>query len=115
MHKITSAKENISSLASRFHTTPDVIRQANNLPQRSLLKAGSTILVPKIATGTYTDIAPEVADNATVAFETERTVSKSGYKRAGANAGSKSGPVSLVKARVSRDSIKTKNLSLIHI
>jgi membrane-bound lytic murein transglycosylase D len=109
VHKITSARENISSLASRFHTTPDVIRQANNLPQRSLLKAGSTILVPKISTGTYTDIAPEVADNATIAFEAERAASTSRYKRAGANAGSKSGPVSLVKARVSRDAAKTKS------
>ncbi|MET0321672.1 MAG: transglycosylase SLT domain-containing protein [Duganella sp.] len=109
VHKITSARESISTLASRFHTTPDVIRQANNLPQRSLLKTGSTILVPKIATGTYTDIAPEIADNATVAFEAERTVSKSGYKRAGATAGGKSGPVSLVKARVSRDAAKAKN------
>lgn len=107
-HKITSARVSISALASRFHTTPDVIRQANNLPQRSMLKVGSTILVPKTSTGSYTDIAPDIADNATVAYEPERTVSKSGYKRAKASAGSKSGPVSLVKARVSRDAAKTK-------
>jgi membrane-bound lytic murein transglycosylase D len=48
-HKITSARESIGSLASRFHTSPEVIRQANNIPQKSVLKAGSTILVPKIS------------------------------------------------------------------
>ena len=48
-HKITSARERIETLASRFHTTPEVIRQANNIPSKSVLKAGSTILVPKTA------------------------------------------------------------------
>jgi membrane-bound lytic murein transglycosylase D len=46
-HKITGAKESIASLASKFGTTPEVIRQANNIPPQMRLKAGSTILVPK--------------------------------------------------------------------
>ena len=95
-----------------FHTTPEVIRQANNIPQRSMLKAGSTILVPKVSTSAYLDIAPEVADNATMAFEAERSggkVAKSGYKRAGATKTTKGGPVSLVKARVPRDAAKGKS------
>ncbi|USX12581.1 transglycosylase SLT domain-containing protein [Oxalobacteraceae bacterium OTU3CAMAD1] len=111
-HKITSARESIGALASRFHTTPEVIRQANNIPQRSMLKAGSTILVPKVSTSAYLDIAPEVADNATMAFEAERAVgkvAKSGYKRAGATKATKGGPVSLVKARVPRDAAKGKS------
>ncbi|HEX5344472.1 MAG TPA: transglycosylase SLT domain-containing protein [Duganella sp.] len=101
-HKITSARESISSLASRFHTSPEVIRQANNIPQKSVLKAGSTILVPKISASVSSDIAPDVADNATVAYEAERS-SKStarGYKQA---------KVSLVKARVPRDAAKSKS------
>jgi enoyl-[acyl-carrier protein] reductase I len=48
-HKITGAKESIASLASKFGTTPEVIRQANNIPPQMRLKAGSTILVPNIA------------------------------------------------------------------
>lgn len=110
-HKITSARESIGALASRFHTTPEVIRQANDIPQRSMLKAGSTILVPKVSTSAYLDIAPEVADNATMAFEAERAggkTSKSGYKRAGAGKAGHDGPVSLVKARVPRDAARHK-------
>jgi membrane-bound lytic murein transglycosylase D len=71
-HKISSAKESIASLASRFGTTPEVIRQANNIPAQSRLKAGSTILVPKASTSTAGDIADHVVDNAVVAFEAER-------------------------------------------
>ncbi|NYE60868.1 membrane-bound lytic murein transglycosylase D [Duganella sp. 1224] len=92
-HKITSARESIRSLASRFHTSPEVIRQANNIPQNSVLKAGSTILVPKISASAG-DITPDVADTANVAYETERASAKpaKGYK--------------LVKARVHHDSNK---------
>src|SRR5450830_588110 len=71
-HKISGARESIASLAARFRTTPEVIRQANNIPASSQLKAGSTILVPKLSTSVGGDIAEQVADNATVAFEAER-------------------------------------------
>jgi len=72
-HTITSAKESVASLASRFNTTPEVIRQANNIPARSLLKAGSTILVPKTSASSHTDIADHVIENAVMAFEAERS------------------------------------------
>ena len=91
-HKITSARERIETLASRFHTTPEVLRQANNIPQKTVLKAGSTILVPKLSASAG-DIAPEVADNAMVALEAERSVRR-------AKGGSK-GHVSLAKATAS--------------
>nr|WP_315254978.1 transglycosylase SLT domain-containing protein [uncultured Duganella sp.] len=108
-HKITSARESIRSLASRFHTSPEVIRQANNIPQNSVLKAGSTILVPKISASAGTNIGAEVADKATVDFEAERaTTGKSGYKLAKASKSTKPAPVSLVKARVSRDAASNK-------
>jgi membrane-bound lytic murein transglycosylase D len=111
-HKVTTARESISSLASRFRTTPEVIRQANNIPQRSMLKAGSTILVPRISTSANIDIAPEIADNATMAFEAERAnsgKSARGYKLAKSNnKAEKSGPVSLVKARVPRNAAQSK-------
>jgi membrane-bound lytic murein transglycosylase D len=92
-HKITSARESIRTLASRFHTSPEIIRQANNIPQNSVLKAGSTILVPKISASAG-DIAPDVADTASVAYEAERASSKpaKGYK--------------LIKARVQHETTK---------
>ena len=104
-HKITSARERIEVLASKFHTTPEVIRQANNIPSKSVLKAGSTILVPKTSSSLNIDIAPEVADNAIVAFEADRggkTTRTSNYKQAKGGT-AKDAPVSLVKARVSRN------------
>lgn len=72
-HKISGARESISSLASRFRTTPEVLRQANNIPPSSQLKAGSTILVPKLSTSANGDIADQVVDNAVVSFEAERS------------------------------------------
>ncbi|MFP5391427.1 MAG: transglycosylase SLT domain-containing protein [Gammaproteobacteria bacterium] len=79
-HKITSAKESISSLASRFNTTPEVIRQANNIPAATRLKAGSTILVPRTSASAQSDIAEHVIDNAVMAFEAERSPGKRGAK-----------------------------------
>ena len=72
-HKITGAKDSIASLASRFGTTPEVIRKANNIPAQTRLLAGSTILVPKISTSANIDIAEQIADNAVMAFEAERS------------------------------------------
>jgi membrane-bound lytic murein transglycosylase D len=81
-HKISGAKESIASLASRFGTTPEVIRQANNIPASTHLKAGSTILVPKMSTSANTDIAEQIVDNAVVAFEADRATSKRGARHA---------------------------------
>lgn len=71
-HKITRARTSITALASKFGTTPEVIRQANNIPARSTLKAGSTILVPKASSTQAGDIADSIIENAVVAFEAER-------------------------------------------
>jgi membrane-bound lytic murein transglycosylase D len=108
-HKITSAKERIETLASRFHTTPEVLRQANNIPQRTVLKAGSTILVPKLSTSASVDIAPEVADSAIVAFEADKGGKRAkGYKLAKGGK-TEAGGVTLVKARVPHHVAKSKS------
>ena len=102
-HKITSARESIASLARKFGTTPDVIRQANNIPQKSVLTAGSTILVPKVSASAG-DIAPDIADSAMLAVEPERAAKQSSYRQASSASHQESkGGVSLVKARVKRD------------
>ena len=107
-HTISGARESIASLAARFRTTPEVIRQANNIPASSQLKAGSTILVPKVSASMGGDIAEQVADNATVAFEAERRdrhgrpltgAQKLKYKAAQA--------VAAVKSRINGKSSKT--------
>ena len=107
-HKITGARESIASLASRFGTTPEVLRQANNIPAATRLKAGSTILVPKTKASMDSDIAEQVVENAVMAFEAERsgkrsrssagTVKLSNAERVKANAAA---GIANIKSRVS--------------
>jgi membrane-bound lytic murein transglycosylase D len=101
-HKITGAKETIASLASKFGTTPEVIRQANNIPPQMRLKAGSTILVPKTSTSTASDIAENIIENAQIALEADRGDSK-GRKLSGAQRikASAANAVARIKSRVS--------------
>lgn len=66
-HKVTSTRERIETIAKKFGTTPEVIREANNIPPKMLVKAGSTVLVPKTSTTPEKDIAPELVDHATIA------------------------------------------------
>ncbi|MET3131279.1 membrane-bound lytic murein transglycosylase D [Oxalobacteraceae bacterium GrIS 1.11] len=104
-HKITSARERIETLASRFGTTPDVLRQANNIPLKTSLRAGSTILVPKTSASLNVDITSEIADNATMAFVADRPEGRHASGKAmrlGKAHKSSSSPISLVKSRVAR-------------
>ena len=83
VHKITSARESIASLASKFGTTPEVIRQANNIPPQMRLKAGSTILVPRTSASAG-DITENIIENAQMALEADRGESRKGRKLSGA-------------------------------
>jgi membrane-bound lytic murein transglycosylase D len=67
-HKVTNAREKIEVIAAKFHTTPQVIREVNNIPPKMVLKAGSTILVPRTNESAQKDITQDVADNATMAM-----------------------------------------------
>ncbi|MET0961694.1 MAG: transglycosylase SLT domain-containing protein [Noviherbaspirillum sp.] len=67
-HKVTSTRERIETIAARFRTTPEVIREVNNIPPRMVLKAGSTILVPR-PEDQQKDIAEGVAESAMLAME----------------------------------------------
>lgn len=71
-HTITSAKERLDTLASRFGTTPAVLRDVNHIPKSMQLRAGSTILVPKTMASSDKDIAPELADSATIAVVADK-------------------------------------------
>jgi membrane-bound lytic murein transglycosylase D len=111
-HKITGARESIASLASKFHTTPEVIRQANNIPAQSRLKAGSTILVPKTSASVNTDIADQIVENAVMAFESDRGGRRSAREPKLSNAerfkAKASVAVEEVKSRVSRTTSSKK-------
>ncbi|MGX4640038.1 transglycosylase SLT domain-containing protein [Massilia sp. SYSU DXS3249] len=99
-HKITGAKESIASLASKFGTTPEVIRQANNIPAQTRLKAGSTILVPKTSASMHSDIADNIVDSAVMALEADRGEKKRSGTR---TQRFKSKAVTSSKSRVSRN------------
>ena len=111
-HKITSARERIETLASRFGTTPEVIRQANNIPQKVSLKIGSTILVPRISTSAHIDIAPEVADNAMMALEADRPAHKRAISRADKRSQART-PIPMVKSRIARASAPKRSKILV--
>jgi membrane-bound lytic murein transglycosylase D len=68
-HKVTAARERIENIAARFKTTPELIREVNAIPPNMHPKAGSTILVPKLAAEADKDIGQEIADNAMLAYE----------------------------------------------
>src|SRR4051812_2688347 len=68
-HKVTSARERIETIAAKFKTTPEVIREVNQIPPRMHVKAGSTLLVPKIDDSHDADISQQVVDNATMSVE----------------------------------------------
>jgi len=103
-HKITSARESIVSLAAKLGTTPEVIRQANNIPPQMRLKAGSTILVPKTSATAGNDIADSIVENASMALEADRGESRrKGQKLTGAQRikASAAHAVAEIKSRVS--------------
>jgi len=84
-HKVTSTRERIENIAKKFGTTPEVIREANNIPPKMVVKAGSTVLVPKNDNAPEKDIAPELVDTATILTapdvpETRRIYVKAGKK-----------------------------------
>jgi membrane-bound lytic murein transglycosylase D len=84
-HKVTAARERIDTIAKRFGTTPEVIREVNNIPPKTVVKAGSTILVPRPEHLAEKDIAPELVESATLLTapdvpETRRVMVKVGKK-----------------------------------
>jgi membrane-bound lytic murein transglycosylase D len=82
-HKVTAARERIETIATKFGTTPQVIREVNNIPPNMRLKAGSTVLVPKLETAPEKDIAPELVENASIAVEPDLPDTRKIWVKAG--------------------------------
>jgi membrane-bound lytic murein transglycosylase D len=68
-HTVTTARERIETIASKFGTTPQVIREVNNIPPNMRLRAGSTILVPKAESSPEKDIAADLVERSTMQIE----------------------------------------------
>ena len=66
---MTAARERIEIIAVKFKTTPQVIREANEIPPNMHPQAGSTILVPSLASAGDIDIADDVVDNSVMNVE----------------------------------------------
>jgi membrane-bound lytic murein transglycosylase D len=75
-HTITSSKERLDALASRFGTTSALLRGVNHIPTSMQLRAGSTIIVPKTSASSQTDISPDLADRATMVVEADRPLKR---------------------------------------
>ncbi len=68
-HTVTNARERIETIATKFGTTPQVIREVNNIPPNMRLKAGSTVLVPKTEQMADRQIGADLADTAKMLVE----------------------------------------------
>jgi membrane-bound lytic murein transglycosylase D len=85
-HTVLSARERIETIASKFHTSPEVIRSVNQIPPKMVLRAGSTILVPRMsteATSVDSDITQKVAENAKMLIAPDEPETKRIFVRAG--------------------------------
>lgn len=101
-HKIVGARERLDTLAQRFGTSVAALRAANDIPRAMDVRAGSTILVPKMEAslgGAGGDIPAEVADNARMMFQADRPATlKHGYRQAKSTSASRV-PRALAKRR----------------
>ena len=105
-YKVTDSRERIEAIAGKYGTTPNVIREANRIPPKMVLKAGSTILVPKSINLADKDISPEIAENARITVEHDAPP----LKRITVKVGKKDNLASIAKKhRVSIAQIKSWN------
>jgi membrane-bound lytic murein transglycosylase D len=68
--RISAARERIETIATRFKTTPQVIRDANAIPPNMQPTAGSTLIVPKTSIEAA-EIGADIADNAVLGLVAE--------------------------------------------
>ncbi len=68
-----SKNERIEHIARRIGVHTDVIKQVNHIPGNMMVKAGSTLLIPKSTQTDYSDISQRVVDNAILALAIDNT------------------------------------------
>ena len=67
-HTVTKT-ERVESLADRLGVKPEVLREVNLIPAKMLVKAGSTLLIPKSVKSPDQDISAEIAEKAQLIIE----------------------------------------------
>jgi membrane-bound lytic murein transglycosylase D len=65
--------ERIESLASKLGLKPELVREVNLIPAKMMVRAGSTLLVPKSAKMPDSDISMEIAEKAQLIMEKTST------------------------------------------
>ena len=77
------ARETVDQLATRLNVEAHQIREINDIPKGMRIKAGSTVIVPKV--GKSKDVPEHLANNATqLLLEKEVAAKKKGAKKKGA-------------------------------
>ncbi len=66
---LVNKTERIESLANRLGVKPDILREANTIPAKMMVKSGSTLLIPKSAKSPDHDISAEIAEKAQLVIE----------------------------------------------
>ena len=69
-----------ADVAKRVGMNEEQFRSINNIPPRMLIKAGSTLLVPRGASERNQDVSAQVADNAQIALAPEIVLRKTSVK-----------------------------------
>lgn len=67
-HTVTKT-ERVESLAGKLGLKPELIRETNLIPAKMMVKAGSTLLIPKSTKNLDLDISTEIAEKAQLVFE----------------------------------------------
>ncbi|MET3109161.1 membrane-bound lytic murein transglycosylase D [Oxalobacteraceae bacterium GrIS 1.18] len=65
--------ERIESIARRLGTQPGVLKDVNQVPGNMLVKAGSTLLIPRSSKADDTDISQLVVDHASLTMASDNT------------------------------------------
>lgn len=71
-----SKSERIETLASRYGYQADVVREVNAIPAKTVIKAGSTILVPKSESAADENIPAHIAEQAQLNIEKPGSTTK---------------------------------------
>ncbi len=82
-HTVTVARERIETIAAKFGTTPQVIRDVNNIPPNMRLRVGSTILVPKAEFAIEKDIAADLVERSSMMIEPDVADTRRVYIKVG--------------------------------
>lgn len=100
--------DRIENIARHIGAQPEVLKEVNQIPSNMLVKAGSTLLVPKTVHTADSDISQYVVDNASLSLTREAT--RRSTKKITVTATSKDSLTSLAKRyKVSTAQIKQWN------